>query len=146
MRMKGKKVIFNREDTFSLDATLEPILSEAFKKFRDVIIDQNEKGGCLGVPMWAYEELGIDIDGCTKAEEEDAFEYYIHTINQVIYAFDSSNEPDISDYDFTYDFEVSFRCTNEEERDRYNNDTALWEKRCTEGRKLCFEKWRSWWW
>ena len=49
MRMKGKKVIYSYEDTFSMFDTLRPVIYEGVKKFRDTLKSRNEAG-----KVWSY--------------------------------------------------------------------------------------------
>lgn len=97
MRLKGKKPIFNYSDTFSLDQTLSPIIAEGLKKFLEVI----KQDKCVGVPHSILTENSLDSDN--EDHLQMGMGIWHSEIEQIIFAFDLKNEPDILDYDFDYD-------------------------------------------
>lgn len=151
MRMKGKKPIFNYGDTYSLDVVLSPIICAGIARFREVILEQHEKG-FGGVPGELVKELGIDSDD--EKAFESAFDHWISILDQMIYAF-GENEPSITDYDFSFDMkpvgeEDELRYTidvvNQEEHDRYEAELADHNKKVQEGLDLFAQYYHSLWW
>ncbi len=95
-------------DTFNLDCTLSPIICSALKKFKEVLIEK----ACKGIPSIVTQDLidqGIvsytDEDSYQLSEEDfdKVYHYYLDYIDQMIYAFDESEEPCKNDYDFSYE-------------------------------------------
>jgi|26BtaG_2_1085354.scaffolds.fasta_scaffold18337_2 hypothetical protein len=73
MRMRGKLPIFSYRDTFSLDATLAPIICAGLKKFKDTI-SSTDWGGypngfkteedwheVLDKMIWSFENVDFEI-------------------------------------------------------------------------------------
>jgi len=93
MRMRGKKPIFNRKDTYSLYDTFNPILCEGLKRFKEVISNSE----FAGVPNVFLQDNPI-----LDSENIDvAFKEWLKEIDKMIYAFED-NEPDISEYNFEF--------------------------------------------
>ncbi len=93
MRMKGKKPIFNYKDCWSLDNVLSDIIYAGLVKFKEELVDHPFKGH--------------PIDFCDEAGDstDTSFQEWIDTIDKMIYAFDLSQEPDIGDYNFSFNYE-----------------------------------------
>src|SRR5690606_36136296 len=98
MRMKGSKPIFNDKDTWNMDATLAPIICEGLKKFKEVISDPE----CIAV--YPCKVINAFDFGYGVEMEDDCIKEWHKIIDEMIYAFDSTNEPNISDYDFDLEF------------------------------------------
>lgn len=137
MRMKGKKPIFSYKDTWSLDQVLGPLIAEGVKKFRGVIKDRD------------YGGYPATLNG---PEEWDDI------LGKIIFAFENK-EPDISNYNFSFDFipcddepdkelgkAYTLRCTNDEERDRYDKDMKDHYEKVQEGLDLFSKMYHNLWW
>lgn len=155
MKLVDGKPVFSYEDTWDLDSTLAPIICEGFKKFKEVLLQRNADGKVYGVPVWAYEELGFKHDdrgAYTETEEEKAFEYYMETLDKIIYAFDLDQEPSLDDFGVDYSMDelenenFAIRVNDLDKHDRYKKAVLEWTEKCTEGRRIMVEKWYDWWW
>jgi len=74
MRMRGKLPIFTYRDTFSLDATLAPIICAGLKKFKDAITNtdwggyphcfetQEEWHEVIDKMIWSFENADLEIE------------------------------------------------------------------------------------
>lgn len=77
MRMKGKKVIYSYEDTFSMFNILRPVIYEGVKKFRDTLKSRNEAGKVWSYPRFISE--GVN--------EEDWPDYWLNVLDQIVEGF-----------------------------------------------------------
>ena len=102
MRMKGKKVIFDIKDTFSMSHTLDKVICAGLKKFKEVITS-DDYNYAMGVPFNILVELFPNSDDRNHTNEEVEFggTVWLSYIDMMIYAFENK-EPDISDYDFDF--------------------------------------------
>ena len=150
MYIKHGKPVFSYRDTFSMDMTLSPIIYAGVKKFRDVLLERNAEGKCLGVPSGlcdSYEDTDVDA----------ALEKWIGILDKIIYSFDPYSQPDIEDYKFDIKWHnkgntedgntiVETEIVNEGEWRRYHKDLEEWEEACKEGRMLLMTHWNDMWW
>ena len=152
MRMRGKKALFNYRDTFSLDSTLASVIKAGLEKFKEVLLERDAKGGCLGIPCGLEDTHSIPFD---HDSIEEGFKEWISIIDKMIVGF--SEGPSIEDYDFSYDMNdekveeggnVSYTltCTNEDERDRYWRDCEIHRQQRLEGRELFAKHFEDLWW
>lgn len=134
---KGKWITSNR-DTWYVGTTLNKIIYAYIKKLHDGL----SKSECHGVPMH-YVERQAEIDGIDYSYDGDvnkADALRIKDLEELLWVF-GTEEPDISDYDFTYPNWLSktesggmdFTCSNEVERDRYHNDCVAYNERKQKG-------------
>jgi len=148
--MKGSKPIFNDKDTWNMDATLAPIICEGLKKFKEVISDPECIAGYPCKVINAF-DFGYGVE-----MEEDCIKEWHKIIDEMIYAFDSTNEPIISDYDFDLEFmnvgkteqgyiQSTIKCSDEYEYDLYKKDMEEWEQRCEKGRELFAKYFKCLW-
>jgi len=135
MRLTKGKWKASYKDTFSLDYTLAPIILAALQRFRD----QSDKQ-MFGTPQSIFDEYELP-DGA-----EEAHIIWEGVIDHMIYAFDSTNEPDINDYNFTYRYQGLIGCTNTEERDRYRADLMFHNKLKQAGYDLFAKYLTDLWW
>ena len=90
MRYTGRKGWqASRKDTWSLDATLDPIIAAGLVKFKKVITGDC----CAGLPS-AYVSWDAQV-GETEGEFERQFDLWVADIDKMIYAFQA---PDV-EYD-----------------------------------------------
>jgi hypothetical protein len=61
MRYHHGKWTASYRDTFSLDATLSPIIYAGLQKFHDVLEQKNREGKCLGVPSEYCANPDVDV-------------------------------------------------------------------------------------
>ena len=155
MRLKGKKPIFSYKDTWSMDATLSPIISAGLQKFVDVCRERHRSGDALGVPS-AF--LSDEYPNFTADHDvtDEMVESWFACVDEMIYAF-SSDGPSIGDYDFEFIYEsgipdshglvpCSITTSNESEYQRYREDEKAHEERCKKGRQLFSNYFTSLWW
>lgn len=153
MRMKGKKVIFDRKDTYSLDSVLEPIILAGLVKFKEVLAERNSEGECWGVPVWAFDE--------TDEHQEDfeaATKNYMAALDLMIYAFDPSKKPDGDDVGLVSEMvvtpledsnchsSVTFEHNSEEAYKMWVQARHVWAEKCQEGQELFGKHFKSLWW
>lgn len=84
MRFRGKKPIFNYDDTWSLDMTLAPIIFEGLKKYKEVITSEDN---CAGFPGRLYGscDFGYTVE---DGDEELAQQTWYRILDEMISAFD----------------------------------------------------------
>ena len=171
MRMKGKKPIFNYDDTYSLDSTLSPIIAEGLKKFKEVIMnDDNPAGYPLDIVDEEIEDKlsqhtapGLIVDdehGVARDPDYDkmADEYFvkwIEVIDKMIYAFEN-NEPEIPDGIFGDSLfgepdengnrEWQFIILDQELYDKHRAEEDQHWKDVQEGLDLFSKHYRALWW
>ena len=155
MRLVKGKWKASYKDTFSLDYTLNPIIHAALVKF----YEQKDKT-MFGTPSVIYYDLfGSDyrMTDVSKEDESKAQQYWYECIEKMIYAFDPKSEPSINDYDFSYSWYTektsdngmkvkTITCSNEEEKERYDNDCLEYERKAKEGRELFAKYYMNLWW
>lgn len=162
MYFKKGKIIFGQRDTFSLHSTLSQVILAGMLKFKETINKDNgqRKGIPVDITIYMRDQGLIIQDQNWGLSDEDYLkceEYYDNVIDKIIYAFDENNEPDIDDYDFSYNritgepdenglrpFELD--CTNDEEKERYSSDMKMYGERCAEGRELFSKYYNTLWW
>lgn len=97
MHYKKGKLHFSRKDTYSLDCTLNTVISAGLIKFKNVISER-----CHGVPGSILHELYpnefADPNGLTDEQIQVGYNKWLETIDKMIYAF--------SDYDLNPDDKV----------------------------------------
>lgn len=92
MHYKKGKLHYSKKDTFSLDATLNTVISAGLIKFKKVI----EERRC-GVPSSILHELyGDDFYsnreyGFTDEQIQEGFKKWLETIDKMIYAFSNDD-------------------------------------------------------
>lgn len=157
MRMKGKKPIFNYKDTFSMDATLNPIIHAGLTKFADTI-EEKINDPWIGVPSSVLADYFPDHDVEDEITNDHVMKW-IEIVREMAFAF-SDYEPDPGDYGFEIEFigtsdhpkeEVVVytrrtRINNQDEWDRYGKDIELARKRADKGRELFAKYYNDLWW
>jgi len=133
MKIKGDKYIFSREDTWSLDITLNPIISEGLKKFLEVIVSD-------------------DIAGHPS---DTTWEQWLDMLDKMIYAFDS-HEPEIPDGYLHMeiieepneqgDFPIEITVTDQIKYDIYKEELIMHENKVQEGLNLFAKYYKHLWW
>lgn len=156
MRFKGKKPIFNYEDTFSLDITLAPVICEGLKKFREVFEDRNIEDKCYGVPWSCYERVGASPEYWEDEKDNEDVKLWFDIIDKMIYAFESDNGPNIKNYSFDIEMipvddpegrkRYTIEVTGRDEEERYRKDLENHEEKIDEGLKLFAEHFKDLWW
>lgn len=156
MYQNRRGIQFSVKDTWSLDATLNPILLSALRKFKEVITAPERKDW-VGVPSLVLFNLYPDHkEGHTDEQLQIASDEWVAIIDKMIYAFDVKNEPKLKDYAFSFNHDkeesedglihYKITTTNEEEYNRYKEDEALYNKRVEEGLKLFSQYYLCLWW
>lgn len=155
MYMNRKGVQFGVKDTWSLDASLSPIILSALIKFKETINEPSRKDW-VGVPNQIMYELFPDV-GYNYSDEqlEKGSEYWNSILDKMIYAFNLKNEPNLKDYAFTFNHftkntedgltKVNISPTNQVEYDRYRADEETHWKKVEEGHLLFGKFFRSLW-
>lgn len=152
MRMKGKKVIFDRKDTYSLDSVLEPIILAGLVKFKEVLVERNSTGECWGVPAWAFDDADENHE-----DFETATKNYMAALDLMIYAFDPSKEPSQKDVGLettwvrtpvegSSNTRITFERNSEDAYEKWGQALYVWNAKCEEGRELFGKHFKSLWW
>lgn len=169
MRMKGKKVIFDRMDTLNLETTLSPVIAAGLKKFKEVILEDNVAGYPMSVlgedslishhsapALIPDEEEGVKIDPDYDKMDDEGFVLWIEILDKMIYAFDAgepelptekyldmiiSDEPDESG-----NFPVEFKILNQEIYDSVNLADKVHADKVQEGLDLFAKHYKGLWW
>lgn len=150
MRYSKGKYVFSNKEVYGVEVTLNKVILGYLQKLHDSL----SKSSCHGVPM-RYLEQQAKIDGIENAYEADvdkADVLYMKDIEELIWVF-SSEEPDISTYDFHIDMvngEPTVKGTipvtfvtiglngkdGDEEKERYSKDVNEYSERKLAGYKL----------
>jgi hypothetical protein len=137
----------NHRDTYSLDMTLSPIILAGLVKFRDTM-NSEQYVGCFGVPS----RLVLGDSECIDAYDEAA-KVWAGIIDEMIYAFDLSNEPDINDYGIEFntgnmddDLAFGITCTTPEALEHMKADEKVHYERKAKGLALFGEYYSDLWW
>lgn len=137
MRYSKGKYVFSNKEVYGVEVTLNKVILGYLEKLHDSL----SKSACHGVPM-RYLEQQAKIDGIENTYEADvdkADVLYMKDIEELIWVF-SDNEPDISKYNFSYDFgndiPGGLKCSNPEESERYSKDMNEYSERKLAGYKL----------
>lgn len=132
------------KDTWSLDATLSPIIAAGLRKFLEQGADK------LGIPDAFYKECDLD----------EGSRQWIASIEKMLYAFEQE-EPDINNYDFDFQFvddegnkskfpeacvPYTMQTTNPEEKARYDKHMEVHEQLRQEGLDLFAKYFKNLWW
>ena len=120
-----------------MDWSLSPVILAYLEKLYDTIKDRE----CIGIPLY-YCEKQAEVEGKVydwevEIDLDAAHQLRLRDLEELIYVFDSKNEPQIVDYDFTYSMgSGSFICSNDSERDRYMEADKAWYERKKAGQEL----------
>lgn len=152
MRLKGKKPIFNYKDTYSLDATLSPIIAEGLKKFKQVVVDCEFCGypAVFELSQESKDVLGRDEDYYDKVSKD----LWLTTLDKMIYAF-GSEEPEVPHGMFEHEIlpagedglsEMKLQITDQTAYDAHKLACKIHEGKCEEGRELFAKYYNNLWW
>ena len=149
MRMKGNKPIFNYEDTFNLDMTFGPVIVAGLRKFQEVVRASDVAGYPSDYEI--KEPLKSEVDN----PDGIAFEEWMRTIDQMIYAFED-NEPEIPDNIIIMrdvgekredgSQEITIDILDQEAYDKHMKECEIHEEKCTRGRELFCLRYKQLWW
>lgn len=148
MRLRGKKVLFSRADTFSLDNTLSPIIAAGLSKFLEVLEDPSCFGGCpsalthpetldkLKIPSKVYNHLPLDKDewGCYSVDVGVVVWHWM--LREMIWAFSADlDEENIYYKDYIKNITVTFTDSAggrivSAESDKYLAAMTYWAEAC----------------
>ena len=155
MRLKGKKPIFSYKDTWSMDATLSPIIAAGLQKFVDVCRERHKTDKTIGIPS-AF--LSDEYPSFTANHDvtDEMVEAWFDCVDEMIYAF-ANDGPSIGDYDFEFIYEsgepdqrgmIPYTITtrNESEYQRYREDQEAHEERRRKGLELLGKYYDCLWW
>lgn len=152
MRLKGKKPIFNYDDTYSLDATLSPIIAEGLKKFKQVVMDCEFCGypAVFELSQESKDALDMDDDYYDNVSKD----IWLSTLDKMIYAFDSK-EPEVPDGLLEHETlpsdkeglsEMKIHVTDEKAYNAHKLACKIHEGKCEEGREIFAKYYNSLWW
>lgn len=152
MRLKGKKPIFNFEDTYSLDETLRPIIGEGLKKFKEVLEKRDSEGLSFGVPSeFCVHENDEKLEKAKKA--------YFEVLDKMVYAFtveepeytggfyygeDHGEEVEHEEFGVVYKF--SMKPNDPVAHKQHTEDLKAHAQKCQEGLELFGKYYKSLWW
>jgi hypothetical protein len=94
MYMNREGIKFGYKDTWSLDEVLKPVIAKGVIKFRDTLLERDEKGLCVGYPSSVIQPQDFVGDEVT---ENNRFQEWIDILGEMIYAF-TADEPDPHEY------------------------------------------------
>ena len=151
MRLVKGKWVASYRDTWNLDYTLSPIILAALERFYSLRDKPH-----FGVPCKVIADYGF------KTENEDnehdlAFIVWEGIIENMIYAFNMKNEPDINKYNFKLNMKTEpiegstnrsckIKVTNEEEYARFKKDQEEYYKLRDKGLELFGKYFTNLWW
>ena len=159
MRIHKGKPKFSYKDTWHMGGVLSPLICEGLKKYKEVAKVKAE--GISGSFIEDMVDSGLvkrNEDYTFSKEDWDVLDSkWWYVVDKMIYAFDLKSEPNIMEYNFSHIFEESeeqgsigisgsFKCTNEDESERYTNDMKAWNERCDKGRDYFAKYYNSLWW
>ena len=127
-----KKAIWCNE--WSLSPVIHSYLTTLLKAVKE---DEN-----IGVPIY-YCEKQAKVEGLesydwdSEIDLEAAHQLRVKDLEEMVWAFSKDSEPDIRNYDFTYNrwmddldsLKLNLECTNEDERNRYWKDCEEYRER-----------------
>lgn len=144
IRYTKGKFKWNRKATYGVDQSLGVVIYSYLVQLKN----QLENANSYSVPMY-YCEKQAEIQGlpresawgCYDGEEsldfDAAHQMRMKDLDELIWTFDPKSVPDISKYDFTFNFgDGNITCSNEEARDQYHRDQQEWWKRKEAANKL----------
>lgn len=152
MRYSKGKYVFSSKEVYGVEVTLNKVILGYLQKLHDSL----SKSSYHGVPMrYVEQQAKIDSVDPYEADVDKADVLRMKDIEELIWVF-SSEEPDISSYDFHIDMvddegrepvmegtkPVRFVTTGlngkdgEKEKERYHQDMLEYDKRKKEGYKL----------
>lgn len=146
MRYTKGKWAASYKDTWSVDYTLSPIILAVMKKFRE----QSQKD-YFGHPCCLKEDFNLP-------ENFDAtFEIWEMIIDSIIFAFDSTNEPKIKDFNLKYTHEsgepnekgmipLTIKVNDEEAQQKYYSAVKEYKDKCQVGRDYFSKYYNNLWW
>ena len=121
MKYLDDRWLADREDTFSLDETLSPIISAGLRKYLEVIRDPKEVAGC---PHDILSEVHPGVDSPTDEQVNDGCTRWWSILEDILYAFESVEPCPV--YHATAD--VEFLNAHTEWVERRNRGLALFAK------------------
>lgn len=159
MRIHKGKPKFSYKDTWGMDSVLSPIICEGLKKYKEVAKGRTQSisGNFISDMLDMEVVIRNDQHGFSDEHWQVLDDLWWDIIDEMIYAFDLKSEPNIMEYNFSHIFEESgeqgslglsgkFKCTNEDESERYINDMKAWNGRCDKGRDYFAKYYNSLWW
>lgn len=148
-KVKGKWVASNK-DVMWTGNSLSPIILAHITKLYESIKDHD----CVGVPMRYVEKQawiqGVDAYG-EEVDVDAAHKMRLGDLEELMFVFNTDNEPDISDYDFHCEFVPKeegglvgkIEVSNLEESDRYTKDMREYQERVDNGYALFGQVYRE---
>lgn len=136
-KTKGKYV-WKRKAIWCNEWSLSPVIhSYLTTLLKAVKEDEN-----IGIPIY-YCEKQAKIEGLerydwdSEIDLEAAHQLRVKDLEEMVWAFSKDSEPDIRNYDFTYNrwmddldsLKLNLECTNEDERSRYWKDCEEYRER-----------------
>lgn len=160
MRIRGKKIIFNRKDCWNLDNVLAPIILAGLKKFKEELVRLEEEDVWgRGYPSNIVDD-GLDGNNIQSlnndlSEDDIGYELWKEAIDKMIYAF-GAEEPE-PEFDFIkgehHDEEVAggfkrydMRPDNEEKYQKWLVQNEEHGKKVKEGLALFSKHFHDLWW
>lgn len=153
-KVKGKWVASSK-DVMWTGNSLSPIILAHITR----LYEGMKQHDCVGVPMFYVEKQG-EIQGltgqkywqnCDEVDLEAAHKLRLADLEELMFVFNTENEPDIQDYDFHCEFVPNeegglvgkIEISNLEESDRYTKDMREYEERVDKGYALFGQVYRE---
>lgn len=144
MQIRERPLIKIHEwDTWSVDYTLNLIIHPLLVQLKETQHGYPFTEYCDAPPEYIKPEQCEDVYRTEKGSYN--LERWLYILDEMIYAFDIKQEPDIENYDFKYNLPKLGgkegnthppAVTNEKEKQRYERDVKDWEERIQEGYRL----------
>lgn len=119
-------------DVCNLDDYLAGIIHEGLVEFKKVLMED----GTGSYPGGFIEDYFSEI---TEEQDKENFNRWLDIIDQMIYAFNTDNQPEITDYDFGFTYNQKtymMELDNTEGYNQYQKDLEAWKAKQVEGREL----------
>jgi len=141
MYWKRNNVVFGVKDTWSLDASLSPIIAAGLKKFKETVMSDDNCAGIPGsfLPEWEHTDEDFKI-----AQDE-----WYDRLDKMIYAFEAK-EPELPDGVFSpvkdWFEKGSARVVDQEAYANHRKEEEEHYRRVDEGLALFGKHFRDLWW
>lgn len=154
MNIEDEKVVFNYDDTYSLDHVLSPIIAEGLKKFVEVLREKeaDPENDSFGIPG---ELMKREAGKYTNEELSEASKEWFAIIEKMIYAFEV-DEPDMEDgvmelvasddADENGNFSMKVEVLDQEAYDKHYAEVELHSECVKEGLQLFAKHYNDLWW
>lgn len=159
MRLRGKKAIFNYDDTFSLDSVLSPIIGAGLIKFLEVLKTQraDPSDSFFGIPSGYVEQVDDEdeTDSNYDVRFNEGTDKWFCVLESMIYAFTAEEpelgagvlemiSPSVPDDRGLYPVEIVIH--DQTAYDKHEREREEHERKVKDGLNLFSEHYNNLWW